>query len=96
MRESDAAADLAAGLRALGIRADDTVFAHSSLRSFGRVTGGADAVVQALVDAVGAGGTVAMPIFRRFFWEGAEQVWDRDASPSLMGAITEALRTWPT
>lgn len=95
MRNTVAPADLAAGLRALGVRPGDAVFAHSSLRSFGRVAGGAAAVVQALVDAVGADGTVAMPIFRRFFWDGADQVWDRDASPSLMGAITEALRTWP-
>ena len=87
-------AALEAGLRALGVGAGDTVFAHSSLRSFGHVEGSAPTVVEALLATVGETGTVAMPIYRRFFWEGPEQVWDRDHSPSLMGAITEALRTW--
>jgi aminoglycoside 3-N-acetyltransferase len=89
------AAQVTVGLRSLGVQAGDTLFVHSSLRSFGRVEGGAATVVEGCLEAVGATGTVAMPIFRRFFWEGPEQVWDRDRSPSLMGAITEALRTWP-
>ncbi len=83
------------GLRRLGLRAGDVVFVHSSLRAFGHVVGGAPAVVRALLALAGEQGTLVAPIFRHFFWDGPEQVWDRQRSPSLMGAISEAVRRWP-
>ncbi len=84
------------GTRALGIAEGDTVFVHSSLKSFGPVEGGAPTVVSALLDAVGPSrGTLVAPIFRAFFTEGPQQSWDRDSSPSLMGIISETVRTWP-
>jgi aminoglycoside 3-N-acetyltransferase len=52
---------LAAGLTALGVRPGETVLVHSSLRSLGWVSGGAVAVVQALLDALGPAGTVVVP-----------------------------------
>jgi aminoglycoside 3-N-acetyltransferase len=51
--------DLREGIRALGL-ADATVCAHSSLRSFGRVEGGADAVVDAFL---AEGCTLMVPTF---------------------------------
>ncbi|MFH1566409.1 MAG: AAC(3) family N-acetyltransferase, partial [Gemmatimonadota bacterium] len=88
-------AQIAAGLRELGLGTGVVAFVHSSLSSFGHVDGGAEAVVAAFLEVLGPEGTLAAPIFRRFFWEGPDQVWDRDASPSLMGRISEAVRTWP-
>ncbi len=55
------AASLAADLRALGLTAGMTVMVHSSLSSLGYVSGGAQAVVQALLDVVGVDGTIMMP-----------------------------------
>ncbi len=49
---------LAAELRALGLRAGDTVVVHASLRALGPVTGGADTVVDALRDVLGPAGTL--------------------------------------
>src|SRR5690606_2437493 len=46
-----------------GIAAGDAVIVHSSMRSLGPVEGGADAVIDALLAAVGARGTVLMPVF---------------------------------
>jgi aminoglycoside 3-N-acetyltransferase len=45
----------------LGVRAADVLLVHGSLRSIGWVCGGATAVVQALLSAVGPAGTVVAP-----------------------------------
>lgn len=54
-------ADIAAGLRDLGLYAGCNVLVHSSLSSFGHVEGGADSVINALLDVVGESGTVIVP-----------------------------------
>ncbi|MEZ5243696.1 MAG: AAC(3) family N-acetyltransferase [Acidimicrobiales bacterium] len=48
-------------LRALGVVAGDTLIVHSSLSSLGWVVGGAQTVVEALLDATTATGTVVVP-----------------------------------
>jgi len=53
--------DIKAGLRKLGLKKGDSVGVHSSLRSFGHVEGGADAVINALLETVGKKGNVVMP-----------------------------------
>ena len=52
--------EIKAGLRNLGLKKGDSVGVHSSLRSFGRVEGGADAVIDALLETVGEDGNVVM------------------------------------
>ncbi|CAM5336253.1 AAC(3) family N-acetyltransferase [Streptomyces viridochromogenes] len=52
---------LAAHLRALGVQPGDTLLVHSSLSSLGWVCGGAVAVVQGLLDALGPDGTLVVP-----------------------------------
>ena len=48
-------------LTRLGIAPGDTLMVHTSLGSLGYVCGGAQSVIQALLEAVGADGTVMMP-----------------------------------
>jgi aminoglycoside 3-N-acetyltransferase len=48
-------------LRALGVRPGDVLMTHSSYKSVGAVAGGPQAVVQALLDAVGPAGTLVVP-----------------------------------
>jgi aminoglycoside 3-N-acetyltransferase len=52
---------LTADLRALGLSAGDVVLLHSSMSSVGFVAGGPQAVVQALLDVLGPGGTLVVP-----------------------------------
>jgi aminoglycoside 3-N-acetyltransferase len=54
---------LAIDLRQLGVAPGMTLLVHSSLRSLGWVCGGSVALIQALMDAVTASGTIVMPAF---------------------------------
>lgn len=91
-------ADIVAGLRALGLEPGAMVQVHSSLSSFGYVPGGAEEVVDALLEAVGPEGTVMVPTFnhgaRRAF-DSADEIFDRESTRSVNGAITEAVRLRP-
>jgi len=85
------ARDIVNGLRKMGIRRGDLLQVHSSLSSFGYVEGGAEAVMDALLEAVGPEGTVMVPTFNH----GRAEIFDVHTTPSTNGAITEALRKRP-
>ncbi len=89
--ESITRSDIAASLRAMGLAVGDKVMVHSSLSSMGQVEGGADAVVDAFLEVVGSEGTLMVPTFTH---SGCEY-FDPLVSPSLNGAITEAVRARP-
>jgi len=75
-----------AGLRKLGLRSGDHVLAHSSLSSLGRVRGGADTVIDALLAVLGPGGTLVLPSFG-----GDDEVFDVATTGTALGAIPQSL-----
>lgn len=86
--------DIERGLRRLGLKPGDKVLAHSALSRFGHVDGGADAVIDALLAAVGAAGTVLAPTLT-----GSEAlspqnppVFDPAQTPCWTGRIPETFR----
>jgi aminoglycoside 3-N-acetyltransferase len=90
--------DIAAALADLGLLPGSAVLVHSSLSSFGHVDGGADTVIDALLAAVGAGGTVLVPTLT-----GSEALapdnppyFDPLTTPCWTGRIPETFRQRPT
>ncbi len=75
------------GLSHLGLKAGDVVIVHSSLSSFGEVEGGADTVIDALLEVIGDQGTLIVPTFNY-----DPGVFDIKETPSVVGRITETLR----
>ena len=91
--------ELTRDLRALGLRPGDTVLVHSAMSRIGYVEGGAPAVVEAMLDGLGPGGTLAVPTFPfrggMLAFVRSDPRFDVATTPSLMGAISEAARRHP-
>ncbi|MCX6043513.1 MAG: AAC(3) family N-acetyltransferase [Chloroflexi bacterium] len=79
-------------LRALGLGAGQIVFVHSSLRSLGYVEGGAETVVDAFLEVLGAAGTLIVPTFTFAHGNADAPIFDPQQDRSEMGAISEAVR----
>lgn len=86
---------ICADLKKLGLKAGDTVLVHSSLSSIGKVEGGADTVIDTLLEVIGKKGTLLMPSFPA----GSEHellrnglIFDLKTSPSGLGIIPETFR----
>jgi len=83
--------DTARALRELNVKPGDRLLVHSGLSLLGWVEGGADAVIDAIVSAVGKKGTVMMPAFT---FPPAE-IFDPTHTPTTMGAIAGAFLKRP-
>ena len=97
------------GLRRLGLEGGEVVMVHSSLSRFGRVDGGAEAVIEALREAVSPGGTLVMsaltitPAFVEAHVRAARQgridrnhpLFDVSETPTWAGHIAETFRRRP-
>ena len=77
---------LVADLRKLGVKTGMDLMVHTSLSKIGPVEGGADTVVDALLEAVGRSGTLLMPSFNHR----AAHVYNRLTTPTTNGAVPDA------
>jgi aminoglycoside 3-N-acetyltransferase len=103
--------ELASQLVDLGVRHDDVLMVHASLSSLGWVVGGAQTVVEAILDATGPRGTICAQVswedvpFGLRTWPAAWRAAYRSSfpgfDPSLSaaahyeGRLAERIRTWP-
>lgn len=80
----------------LGVKKGDIIFVHSSLKSIGFVKGGPETVIDALLEVLGAQGTLVLPCLslRGSMIETLEsgRVFDPRSTPSSVGAIPEHFR----
>lgn len=89
--------EIAAGLRQLGLGPGAGVMVHSSLRSLGRVDGGALAVIRALQEVLTPAGTLLMPSFNHGapFEPGGPGYYDPLTTPTINGAIPDTFWRQP-
>lgn len=90
-------ANIIAGLRELGLTPGAGVMVHSSLKSFGRVEGGAPTVIAALMELITPAGTLLMPSFNhgRAFEEGQPGYYASWETPTWNGAIPDLFWRMP-
>jgi aminoglycoside 3-N-acetyltransferase len=102
---------LCVDLQALGVSAGQTLMLHASVKAVGRVVGGPDMVIAALLDVLGPEGTLMMMVsyedstFELNDWpEDWRQAYLTEAPPydpkrsrayRKWSILTEYLRTWP-
>jgi aminoglycoside 3-N-acetyltransferase len=78
-------------MKRIGIKLGDIIIVHGSMKKIGgTVEGGPEAVIQALIDAVGQLGTIVFPTFVNL-----NTKTDLRTEPSRLGLLSETFRTWP-
>ena len=99
--------DLARGLAQLGVQPGMALEVHCSLRAFGHVSGGADAVIAALLQAVTPSGAIVMPAFRispnlpltdedrRLGLTAKIRILSDSERPTAMGIVADTFRMRP-
>jgi aminoglycoside 3-N-acetyltransferase len=89
---SDMFGQMVEELSALEIRPGGMLLVHASLRSLGAVEGGAETVIQALLQVLGEAGTLLLPALS-YETVGAEHpCFDVRHTPSCVGALPEYFR----
>ena len=90
--------DIVKALKRVGLQSGDSVMVHTSLRRIGYVCGGAQTIIEALIETVGGEGTIMMPTQSwknldpetGVHWDADEADWDkiRENWPAYDKAIT--------
>ena len=100
LREAEAAATtiaearsrLTADLRKAGVRQGCPLLVHTSLSAMGQVPGGADTVIDALLDAIGPKGTLVIPTLSYLYTNADSPRFDVRSTPTNLGTIPETFR----
>lgn len=76
----------------LGIRSGDVLLVHASMRSLGKLDGGAETFIDALLHTLGAQGTLLLPALSYETVTPDNPYFDVCHTPSCVGALTEYFR----
>ena len=91
--------DLEAAFRQVGLNAGDVVLVHSAMSGLGLVQGGADTIIQALLEVITSSGTLAMPTFTvrdsMLACVQSSEPFHVHSTPSRTGKLTETFRRYP-
>lgn len=91
-------AELIRDFKKIGIVPGDSVLVHASLSRIGYLRGGAQQLIEALIDYLGPSGNLLMPSFpasgRNFDYLLNNPVFDLLHTPSAMGIVSETFRKW--
>ncbi len=87
---------LVTAFRDVGLQPGGTVLVHSALRTLGPVEGGADTVIDALREAVGPAGTVAVPTHTVGVVNAKQPVFHQTLTPSTVGTLSNVFRQRPS
>ncbi len=79
----------------LGVRPGGVLLVHASLKSLGRVKGGAESVIQALLQAIGPNGTLLLPALSYATVDAKQPCFDLLHTPVCVGALPEYFRQLP-
>jgi len=79
--------DIQFSLDLMDVKKGDILLVHSSLSSIGYVDGGAEAVIDALLETTGEEGTIIMSTLTGWF-----EPFDSNLTPSAVGRISEVFR----
>jgi len=96
LNEQKTQIQIANDLRELGLRKGGVLLVHSSLRSLGKVLGGAEIVVRGFLRALGEKGTLLMPALSYAHVHADNPVFDVLKTMSCVGALPEYFRTRPS
>jgi aminoglycoside 3-N-acetyltransferase len=87
--------NLKTAFRQAGLGNGDLVLVHSALRALGPVEGGADTVLDALLEILGPDGTLALPTHTFRVVTAAQPVFHQLLTPSNVGALSNVFRVRP-
>ncbi len=85
-------ASISTDLLALGLRPGGVLLVHSSFKALGQVPGGAETVIQRLLAALGANGTLLMPALTYETVRSNNPIFNLHTTPSCVGIIPETFR----
>lgn len=86
--------DIVRGLRDLGLASGDSLIVHSSMRHLGPVEGGADTVIDAILEVIGPGGNLMLPTFN-YVHPVPSPYFDPQETPGRTGILPEVGRKRP-
>ena len=79
----------------LGVKPDGVLLVHSSLKSFGKIPGGAETIIRGLLATIGEAGTLLMPGFSYETVRSSNPIFDVAQTPVCVGLIPETFRNFP-